>query len=73
VLKHLALYKLNCLKGKIMYQDMRYSEIKMMKYPPTNETADLVNQLFSSEAYTAQRFQRSSLQIVTMKDSDIEK
>ena len=43
----------------------------MMKYLPTNETADLVNQLFSSEkAYTAQRFQISSLQMVTVKDSD---
>jgi hypothetical protein len=72
VLKHLALYKLNCLKGKIMYQDMCYSEIKMMKYLPTSETADLVNQLFSSEkAYTAQRFQGSSLQIGTVKDSDM--
>lgn len=51
---------------------MCYSEIKMMKYLPTSETADLVNQLFSSEkAYTAQRFQGSSLQIGTVKDSDM--
>jgi len=43
-----------------------------MKYLPTSETADLVSQLFSSEkAYTAQRFQISSLQMVTMKDSDM--
>jgi len=45
-----------------------------MKYLPTNETADLVNQLFRSEkAYTAQRFQISSLQMVSVKDSDMKR